>query len=158
MNKTFKIVFNKTRGALMVANEATCSVQKKGARLVVAVAALTSCGVSFAGIANDTVHFATDTTISTNAPSGEDNCYSGIAATEKGKTTSVTVADGATLSINGSQKEFPTAARLYLINAVEGSSVTTNGNLIGNLSANTNSVFLRGVRAYARRLAENLGL
>ena len=30
MNKTFKIVFNKARGALMVANEITGSVQKKG--------------------------------------------------------------------------------------------------------------------------------
>ncbi len=39
MNRTFKVVFNKARGALMVANEATCSVQKKGAKTVVAVAA-----------------------------------------------------------------------------------------------------------------------
>ena len=36
MNKTFKIVFNKARGALMVANELTGSVQKKGVRLIVA--------------------------------------------------------------------------------------------------------------------------
>ena len=40
MNKTFKVVFNKARGALMVANEATSSVQKKGAKLVVAAAAV----------------------------------------------------------------------------------------------------------------------
>ena len=36
MNKTFKIVFNKARGALMVANELTGSVQKKGTKTVVA--------------------------------------------------------------------------------------------------------------------------
>lgn len=30
MNKTFKIVFNKARGTLMVTNETTSSVQKKG--------------------------------------------------------------------------------------------------------------------------------
>ncbi len=36
MNKTFKVVFNKARGALMVANEVTSSVQKKGMKLVVA--------------------------------------------------------------------------------------------------------------------------
>ena len=36
MNKTFKIVFNKARGALMVANELTGSVQKKGVRVVLA--------------------------------------------------------------------------------------------------------------------------
>ena len=38
MNRTFKVVFNKARGALMVANEATCSVQKKGTKTVVAAA------------------------------------------------------------------------------------------------------------------------
>ena len=36
MNKTFKIVFNKARGALMVANELTESVQKKGTATVLA--------------------------------------------------------------------------------------------------------------------------
>ena len=45
MNKTFKIVFNKARGALMVANELTGSVQKKGTKLVVAATmALLSAG------------------------------------------------------------------------------------------------------------------
>ena len=50
MNKTFKIVFNKARGALMVANELTGSVQKKGTRTVVALAA-----ISVASIANATI-------------------------------------------------------------------------------------------------------
>lgn len=36
MNKTFKVVFNRARGVLMVANEVTSSVQKKGTRTVVA--------------------------------------------------------------------------------------------------------------------------
>ena len=40
MNKTFKIVFNKARGALMVANEITGSVQKKGTKLIVAAGVL----------------------------------------------------------------------------------------------------------------------
>ena len=39
MNSTFKVVFNKARGTLMVANELTSSVQKKGGSLVVATAA-----------------------------------------------------------------------------------------------------------------------
>ena len=45
MNKTFKVVFNKARGSLMVANEITQSVQKKGTKTIVATAvalALTS--------------------------------------------------------------------------------------------------------------------
>ena len=39
MKSTFKIVFNKARGTLMVANELTSSVQKKGVSLVAATAA-----------------------------------------------------------------------------------------------------------------------
>lgn len=39
MNRTFKVVFNKARGALMVANEVTSSVQKKGTKSVIAAAA-----------------------------------------------------------------------------------------------------------------------
>ena len=38
MNATFKVVFNKARGALMVVNEMTSSVQKKGTKTVVAAA------------------------------------------------------------------------------------------------------------------------
>ena len=40
MNKTYNVIFSKIRGALMVCNEITSSVQKKGSRLVVATAAL----------------------------------------------------------------------------------------------------------------------
>ncbi len=40
MNKTFKVVFNRARSGLMVANEITSSVQKKGTKTVLAVAAL----------------------------------------------------------------------------------------------------------------------
>ncbi len=39
MNKTFKVVFNRARHSLMVANEITSSVQKKGTKTVLAVAA-----------------------------------------------------------------------------------------------------------------------
>ena len=46
MNKTFKIVFNKIRGAMMVVDEATRSVQKKGTKCAVTVVALSTmlCG------------------------------------------------------------------------------------------------------------------
>ncbi len=42
MNKTFKVVFNRARGVLMVANEITSSVQKKGTKTVVAAAVATA--------------------------------------------------------------------------------------------------------------------
>ena len=38
MNSTFRVVFNKARGALMVVNELTSSVQSKGTKTVVATA------------------------------------------------------------------------------------------------------------------------
>ena len=38
MNKSFKVVFNKARGALMVVNEVTSSVQAKGTKTVIAAA------------------------------------------------------------------------------------------------------------------------
>ena len=38
MNSTFKVVFNKARGALMVVNEVTSSVQAKGTKTVIATA------------------------------------------------------------------------------------------------------------------------
>ena len=66
MNKTFKIVFNKARGTLMVANELTSSVQKKGVSLVVATAAvltfLTVPAVNAANIADQTFENQTTST------------------------------------------------------------------------------------------------
>ena len=71
MNKTFKIVFNKARGALMVANELTGSVQKKGMQTIVvsAISLLTL------GIANATpaVIAAPGTTVTGNVAVGADH-------------------------------------------------------------------------------------
>lgn len=51
MNSTFKVVFNKARGALMVVNEVTSSVQGKGTKTVVAAAVATM----LAGVAGTTM-------------------------------------------------------------------------------------------------------
>lgn len=64
MNSTFKVVFNKARGALMVVNEVTSSVQGKGTKTVVAAAvAAMIAGVSGSAMATetDTEIKATDT-------------------------------------------------------------------------------------------------
>lgn len=66
MNSTFKVVFNKARGALMVVNEVTSSVQGKGTKTVVAAAvAAMIAGVSGSAMATetDTEIKATDTEI-----------------------------------------------------------------------------------------------
>ena len=54
MNTNFKVVFNKARGALMVANEITSSVQAKGTKTVVAAAvAAVMAGVAGSAMAVD---------------------------------------------------------------------------------------------------------
>lgn len=56
MNQTFKVVFNKARGALMVVNEVTSCVQAKGTKTVVAAAAVAAMG---SAVAADAVEDAT---------------------------------------------------------------------------------------------------
>lgn len=66
MNSTFKVVFNKARGALMVVNEVTSSVQGKGTKTVVAAAvAAMIAGVSGSAMAVEanTEIKATDTAL-----------------------------------------------------------------------------------------------
>ena len=57
MNSTFKVVFNKARGALMVVNEATSSVQAKGTKTVIAAAvtALMAGGAMAADLTYDSI-------------------------------------------------------------------------------------------------------
>lgn len=49
MNKSYKVVFSKVRGALMVVNEATASVQAKGTKTVLAAAVALISGAALAG-------------------------------------------------------------------------------------------------------------
>ena len=61
MNRNFKVVFSKARGALMVVNEATSSVQAKGTKPVIAAAvAALSLG---AGVASADSKTITDVTL-----------------------------------------------------------------------------------------------
>lgn len=50
MNRTFKVCFNKARGALMVVNEITSSVQAKGTKTVVAAAVASALMAGAAGL------------------------------------------------------------------------------------------------------------
>ena len=52
MNKSFKVVFSKARSALMVVNEATSSIQAKGTKTVIAVAAAMVAGGAMAAATN----------------------------------------------------------------------------------------------------------
>ena len=77
MNRNFKVVFSKARGALMVVNEATSSVQAKGTKTVIAAAvAALSLGAGVASAADtpqtfDNVQLNANTTLTiTNGESG----------------------------------------------------------------------------------------
>ena len=90
MNSTFKVVFNKARGALMVVNEVTSSVQGKGTKTVVAAAvAAMMAGVSGSAMATetDTEIKATDTALKATFTKAEtqDNVASSLIGTSGDK-------------------------------------------------------------------------
>lgn len=90
MNSTFKVVFNKARGALMVVNEVTSSVQGKGTKTVVAAAvAAMIAGVSGSAMATetDTEIKATDTALRATFTKAEtqDNVASSLIGTSGDK-------------------------------------------------------------------------
>ena len=148
MNKTFKVVFNRSRGSLMVANEITSSVQKKGTKTVLATAVLALMGS--AAIASDiytngTYAVSDDTTIGTTAISGEaSNRYAGISA-NSGNTTTVNIAEGKTLTIKQKLDDISGASRIYLIDSQSESKIVTNGNIVGELTT-TSGNSVRGLR------------
>ena len=90
MNRNFKVVFSKARGALMVVNEATSSVQAKGTKTVIAaaVAALSlGAGVaSAAGVQYDSAEISSGASLTVNA---DGNTPSGVVGTKTDSTTGV---------------------------------------------------------------------
>ena len=90
MNRNFKVVFSKARGALMVVNEATSSVQAKGTKTVIAaaVAALSlGAGVaSAAGVQYDSAEIGSGASLTVNA---DGNTPSGVVGTKTDSATGV---------------------------------------------------------------------
>ncbi len=117
MNSTFKVVFNKARGALMVVNEVTSSVQAKGTKTVVAAAVATMiAGVAGTAMAEEVAESAAKSTITVNDAnrsgiekedvfdgytSGSDQYKSGAIYITDGKTT--TFKDGVKFTNNTSE-------------------------------------------------------
>lgn len=115
MNQTFKVVFSAARGALMVVNELTRSVQGKGTKTVVAVAAAALCGVAAA----EDLHPNTDLTLeghSNQTQNSNENCFGGDYSYSRTNVTAVDqVFDGNYLGYID-EKETPDAqgGALYL--------------------------------------------
>ncbi len=96
MNKAYRVVFNKARGALMVANELTSSVQKKGTKTVLAAAALAM--VAAAGV--QAAEEPTEYTYSNQT-------YIGTANGDKGSGTYKFIrAEGSTYSVGSEDAEY----------------------------------------------------
>lgn len=96
MNKAYRVVFNKARGALMVANELTSTVQKKGTKTVLAAAALAM--VAAAGV--QAAEEPTEYTYSNQT-------YIGTAKGDKGSGTYKFIrAEGSTYSVGSEDAEY----------------------------------------------------
>ena len=143
MNRTFKVVFNKARGALMVANEVTSSVQKKGAKLLVTtvVASALSCGVMAAEVTGQ---------VSDQQTWGEGTVLKGDVVLDSGaqvivesgvtnqdRESNITVNDGAVLNV-GSDKtdmglfvggDFNIAGGEVSVTGTESGGQTPSGNI-----------------------------
>ena len=96
MNRNFKVVFSKARGALMVVNEATSSVQAKGTKTVIAAAvAALSLGAGVASAETyKTAEIGSGASLTVNA---DGNTPSGVVGTkDDGKTGTLTKDDTVT--------------------------------------------------------------
>ena len=92
MNRNFKVVFSKARGALMVVNEATSSVQAKGTKTVIAAAvAALSLGAGVASAAEYvSAEIGSGASLTVNA---DGNTPSGVVGTKNDGTTGTLTKD-----------------------------------------------------------------
>ena len=134
MNSTFKVVFNKARGALMVVNEVTSSVQGKGTKTVVAAAvAAMIAGVSGSAMAADTVINATDTALKATFTKAEQQA--GVTGSLIGTSDS----DGKLVLKNGTNKGMYAAGSLDLTASSKDKVVTLKNGSVSNFSGKVTS-------------------
>lgn len=135
MNSTFKVVFNKARGALMVVNEVTSSVQGKGTKTVVAAAvAAMIAGVSGSAMAADadTEIKATDTALKATFTKAEQQA--GVTGSLIG-----TSSNGKLVLKNGTNKDMYAAGSLDLTASSKDHVVTLKNGSVSNFSGKVTS-------------------
>lgn len=133
MNSTFKVVFNKARGALMVVNEVTSSVQGKGTKTVVAAAvAAMIAGVSGSAMAadTDTVINATDTALKATFTKAEQAGVTG---------SLIGTSDGKLVLKNVTNKGMYAAGSLDLTASSKDNVVTLKNGSVSNFSGKVTS-------------------
>ena len=138
MNSTFKVVFNKARGALMVVNEVTSSVQGKGTKTVVAAAVATMlAGVAGSTMAAEWVEAPKDA--ATSAPADwklDKNAYL--------FTTKNTEDPGAFLGASEMDKTFTFDKSLWVNGVEEATRATGLWAANGSTIKNTGKIYVTG--------------
>ena len=138
MNSTFKVVFNKTRGALMVVNEVTSSVQGKGTKTVVAAAVATMlAGVAGSTMAAEWVEAPEDA--ATSAPADwklDKNAYH--------FSTKNTEAPGAFLGASEKDKTFTFDKSLWVNGVEQDTRATGLWAANGSTIKNTGKIYVTG--------------
>lgn len=141
MNQTFKVVFNKARGALMVVNEVTSCVQAKGTKTVVVAAAVAAMG---SAVAADAVEDATPPleeetpVVDTSLWTGK--TVSGAETVKVGETIKINtavIAEGGSLTVQGSVDRDPTEVngeKTSVLSVEKGGKVAVEST--GNLQVN----------------------
>lgn len=170
MNKSFKVVFNKARGALMVVNEVTSSVQAKGTKTVIAaaVAALVAGGAVAADTqwkdAPEGLESVTDATWDTVkpenkfvwAPEGTTEVPGTFLSTSETKTfdkklwvSGDTAAAQATgLAVSGAQVDLTNKGTIYVTSGKNGVSYQNKGIWAGDGATATNEGVIVAKNAY----------
>ena len=114
MNRNFKVVFSKARGALMVVNEATSSVQAKGTKTVIAAAvAALSLGAGVASAAQTFTDVTLDAGDSLTVTSKDSTSVYTPAGTVTGTTTNAT-SDNTNKTFAATGDTLDTGAKVYL--------------------------------------------
>ena len=170
MNKSFKVVFNKARGALMVVNEVTSCVQAKGTKTVIAaaVAAMVAGGAVAAEgdwvKVPEGVESVTDATWDTlkeensfvHAPEGTTKVPGTFLSTSATKTfdkklwvSGNTAAAQATgLSVSGAQGDLTNKGTIYVTSGKNGVSYQNKGIWAGDGATATNEGVIVAKNAY----------
>lgn len=170
MNKSFKVVFNKARGALMVVNEVTSCVQAKGTKTVIAaaVAAMVAGGAVAAEgdwvDVSEGVESVTDATWDTlkeensfvHAPEGTEKVPGTFLSTSETKTfdkklwvSGDTAAAQATgLAVSGAQGDLTNKGTIYVTSGKNGVSYQNKGIWAGDGATATNEGVIVAKNAY----------
>ena len=170
MNKSFKVVFNKARGALMVVNEVTSCVQAKGTKTVIAAAVAAMVAGGAVGAEGDWVNVpegvesVTDATWDTlkeensfvHAPEGTTKVPGTFLSTSATKTfdkklwvSGNTAAAQATgLAVSGAQGDLTNKGTIYVTSGKNGVSYQNKGIWAGDGATATNEGVIVAKNAY----------